>query len=136
MISSGIRNNKKNRDSFLKAAIEKIKADTEKYFKSLFKCKSGDGGFHYLTDSEGNIYNEIKNYINEVAEVLGVHNIEIPDHYIIHKGVYHRSSWLPYYEKDIVNNYTFCGHNVFSYAFIYSPSDIGEINFSFTLDMN
>ena len=135
MIASGIRNNQRNRDTYLKASVEKIKGATKDYFSTQFKCKSSDGGFHYLTDDEGNMFDNVKKYINDVAEALGVHDIEIPDHYIIHEGKYHRGSWLPYFEKDLVKDYTFCGHKVFSYAFIYSPSDIGEINFSFTLDM-
>lgn len=94
MTAKGIRNNQKNRDSYLKTAVEKIKVETKDYFSKQFKCKSSDGGFHYLTDNDGNMLDNVKKYINDVAEALGVQDIEIPEHYIIHKGKYHGFSGL------------------------------------------
>ena len=135
MINSRIRDNQKNRDTACKSAIEKIKKDTKDYFQKEFGSKSSDGGFRKITDDQGNLLPNIKKYILAVSSALGLADIDIPEHYIIHKGKYHRSSWFPYFEKDLVNDYTFCGHKIFSYAFIYTPDEIGEINFSFTLDM-
>lgn len=135
MIQSGIRDNQTNRKAACKSAIDKIKKDTKDYFHNEFGSKCGDGGFRRITDEQGNLLPNIKKYIGAVSSVLGLADIDIPEHYIIHEGKYRRSSWFPYFEKDLVNDYTFCGHKIFSYAFIYRPDETGEINFSFTLDM-
>lgn len=135
MIKSETRNNKKNRDEACKKVIDKIKIDTKEYFHNEFGSKCGDGGFRKITNDQGNLLPNIKKYIKAVATTLGLADIDIPEHYIIHKGIYHRSSWLPYFEKDLVKDYTFYGHKIFSYAFIYTPDETGKINFSFTLDM-
>ena len=135
MIKSGTNNNKENRDNACKSAIKKIKDSTEGYFHDEFDSRSSDGGFRKITDDNGNLLPNIKKYINAIASTLGMDDIDIPEHYIIHKGIYHRSSWFPYFEKDLVKDYTFCGHKIFSYAFIFKPDETGKINFSFTLDM-
>lgn len=135
MVKSGRKDTKNNREDACKNAISQIKKDTKDYFQNEFESKSSDGGFRKITDDNGNLLPNIKKYIEAVASILGLDDIDIPAHYIIHKGIYHRSSWLPYFEKDLVNDYTFYGHKIFSYAFIYTPDETGEINFSFTLDM-
>lgn len=135
MVKSGRRDTKKNIEDACKNAIGQIKKDTKDYFQNEFGSKSSDGGFRKITDDQGNLRPNIMKYILAVSSALGLSDIDIPEHYIIHKGKYHRSSWLPYFEKDLVNDYTFCGHKIFSYAFIYTPDETGEINFSFTLDM-
>lgn len=135
MVQAKKRNTIENREEACKSVVDPIKSATSKYFKDEFNSKSSDGGFRYIADKDGVILPNFKKYVNSVAAALGVGQIEIPEHFITHKGVYHRSSWLPYYAENLVNNYTFCGHKIFSYAFIYSPSEVGEINFSFTLDM-
>lgn len=135
MKKAGKKDTKKNQETFLKSAISAIKKETERYFHDEFACKSGDGGFRNITDKKGELLPNIKNYINSMADLMEVGEFDLPENFVIHEGIYHRSSWLPYFEKELLEGYKFQGHDIFSYAFIYRPSKEGEINFSFTLDM-
>lgn len=113
------------------------KNGTIEYFKDNFQCtsKSGDGGFNDIVDENGNLLVNIEKYISSVGTILGLQNITIPHHYIIHKGVYCRTRWLPIFSPDFLADYSILGHKIFSYAFIYSPDNDGQTNFSFTIDM-
>lgn len=115
--------------------VEDIKAKTKRYFNSEFGCKTSDGGFNNITDKDNNLLPNIEKYIKTIFTLLGVQNITIPQHYNIHRGVVCRTRWLDIFKDDFLNDYTICGHKIFSYAFIYGPDNDGQTNFSFTIDM-
>ncbi|MBE6250596.1 MAG: hypothetical protein E7111_02965 [Bacteroidales bacterium] len=118
-----------------KSTIKDIKAKTKKYFHTNFNRNSGDGGFNVITDNNGNLSQDFSNYVKTVFALLGCNNFNLPTHYNTHKGEYCRTRWLPIFEKDFLKNHTICGHKVFSYAFIYGPSNDSITNFSFTINM-
>lgn len=119
----------------LKADVDLIKRSTKEYFNQNFSCRTSDGGYKEITDTNGNLLENIKRYIETVFNLMKCDEVIIPKHYIAHKGVYCRTRWLPIFEGDFLKNYTICGHKVFSYAFIYSPGNDSKTNFSFTIDM-
>jgi hypothetical protein len=118
----------------LENEIENQKVEIKEYFKKNFQCRTGDGGFKNITDENGNLLPNIKNYITKFFTLVGCEKFEIIEHYNLHKGKYYSQSWIDLFEKDLIDNYLFCGHKIFSYAFIYSPNCDG-INFSFTIDL-
>ena len=118
-----------------KKVVEEIKVNTKKYFREQFQCKSSDGGFNNITDEKNNILSNVKLYINTIALLFGIKELDIPTHYNIHKGKCCRTRWLDIFEENFLKDYTICGHKVFSYAFIYGPDNDGQTNFSFTIDM-
>jgi hypothetical protein len=119
----------------LEKYVEVIKASTKKYFSDNFSCRTGDGGFKNIVDEKGNLLSNILDYIKTIGSILDCKEITIPSHFISHKGKYCRTRWLDIFEKDFLNDYTICGHKVFSYAFIYGPGNDSTTNFSFTIDM-
>ncbi len=118
-----------------KSTVNNIKANTKKYFLTNFNRNSGDGGFNEITDKQGKLTQDFIKYIKTIFALLGCSNFTLPSHYNTHKGEYCRTRWLPIFEKEFLENYTICGHKVFSYAFIYGPSNDSKTNFSFTIDM-
>lgn len=133
--ADGLRHTEVQKKKALETGVGKIKGLTKKFFNEQFNCRTSDGGFSQILNENGDLLPNIKEYIDTIASLIGLTNLELPEHFITHEGIYHRSSWLPYFHDELLNSFSFQGHKVFSYAFIYSPSDIGEINFSFTLDM-
>lgn len=131
------RNNRTTKEyrEKLEKTVEGIKGATKKYFAENFSCRTGDGGFKDIVDIDGNILSNIVNYIQTIGGLFNTDNLLIPSHYHIHKGKYCRTRWLDLFEKDFLNTYTICGHQVFSYAFIYGPGNDSTTNFSFTVDM-
>lgn len=109
--------------------------DKDCRIKSNFQCSTSDGGFNRITDDNNNLLPNIRNYINTIASLFGLDQIEIPQHYILHKGIACRTRWLDIFKDDFLKDYTICGHKIFSYAFIYGPDNDGQTNFSFTIDM-
>lgn len=133
--SDGLKHKKGEYLKEFEIVAKQTKKIIQEYFHTQFDCKTGDGGFRNVTDDTGKMLPNIRKYILAIAKLLDIDDLDLPEQYIRHEGTYHRCSWLPYFHKDLLNDYTFQGHKIFSYAFIYSPSEIGEINFSFTLDM-
>ena len=133
--ADGKKHKKKEYETKRKNIVEDIKVKTKNYFKTQFQCKSSDGGFSNITDEHNDILLNIKKYIESIASLFGIENLKIPTHYNVHKGKVCRTRWLDIFEKDFLNDYTICGHKVFSYAFIYGPDNDGQTNFSFTIDM-
>jgi len=116
--------------------VENIKDKTKEYFKSQFGCKTSDGGFNIITDKNEDLLPNIEKYIKTISTLLGANDIEIPKHYVVHRGTACRTRWLDIFKDDFLKDYTICGHKIFSYAFIYGPDNDGRTNFSFTIDMN
>ena len=131
--------NKKHKKSEYKAKrkekVEDIKKKTKEYFKLQFQCRTSDGGFKNITDGDNNLLPNIDKYIKTIFALLDINDISIPKHYNVHRGVACRTRWLDMFKDDFLRNYTICGHKIFSYAFIYSPDNDGDVNFSFTMDM-
>ncbi len=115
--------------------VDEIKKNTKTYFNQNFSCRTGDGGYKEIVDTNGNLLENIRLYINTIFNLMKCEGAIIPEHYIIHKGEYCRTRWLPIFEKDFLEDYTICGHKIFSYAFIYGPGNDSTTNFSFTIDM-
>lgn len=120
----------------VEAEIERIKANTTKFFRDNFKCNTDDGGFSNITN-ESNIMllENFKLYINTISIITGWGPISIPEYYKMHTGKSDTKIWLPEYYNDLVKNNEFRGHKVFSYAFIHAPKTNLKHNFSFTIDM-
>ena len=118
-----------------KSTVTDIKAKTKSFFKNNFNRNSGDGGFNEIIDKYGQLLPDFSKYIKTVFELLDCEDFILLPHYIAHTGRYCRTRWLPIFAKDFIENYTICGHKVFSYAFIYGPSNDSKTNFSFTIDM-
>lgn len=135
-LDDGAKHKKSEYEEVRKKIVEDIKIKTKDYFKSQFQCKTSDGGFNNITDESSNILPNIKKYIETISSLLDYNDIEIPTHYIIHKGQDYRTRWLPIFEEEFLKDYTICGKKIFSYAFIYGPDNDGQTNFSFTVDMN
>lgn len=135
VLPNGKRHKVKDYDNQRKEDVEAIKKRTKEYFKNNFQCKTNDGGYNNIVDKKGNILINIKNYISNIATLIGLQDVMIPIHYNIHKGVYCRTRWLDIFSPDFLANYTIAGHKIFSYAFIYGPDNDGQTNFSFTIDM-
>lgn len=129
-----IANSSKN-EKELEQIVDEIKKKTKNYFGKNFNCKTSDGGFKDITDSDNVILKNIEDYINAIGTILGLKNINLPRKYNAHIGTYCRTRWLDIFKPDFVNNYEVCGHKVFSYAFIYGPDNDSQTNFSFTIDM-
>lgn len=130
---------KKHKESEYKAKrkekVEDIKNKTKEYFKSQFQCRTGDGGFNNITDDDNNLLPNIEKYIKAIFALLNIDDISIPKHYNAHRGITCRTRWLDIFKDDFLRDYTICGHKIFSYAFIYSPDNDRQVNFSFTIDM-
>lgn len=125
-------NEYKNR---LKDVVAIKKENTRRFFADNFLCRHSDGDFKEIIDSEGSILPNFLNYIQTCFKIINGEETKIPKHYIVHKGVYCRTRWLDIFEEDFLQDYTICGHKVFSYAFIYGPKNDSTTNFSFTIDM-
>lgn len=113
---------------------ETIKKKTAQYFKENYQSGK-DGDFKNILDGNNAVLPNFLNYINSIASIMGMQNIMIPQRYIIHKGIAHKTSWLNIFEPEFLENYSIAGHKIFSYAFIYSPGNERQTNFSFTIDM-
>ena len=135
ILNDGTKHKKADFTENRKKIVEKIKLDTKEYFKNQFLCKSSDGGFNNITDENHNILPNIEKYITTISKLLQLERINIPKHFIVHKGKAYRTRWIDLLEDEFLKNYTICGHKVFSYAFIYGPDNDGQTNFSFTVDM-
>lgn len=97
----------------LEIDVEEIKKNTKAYFSINFSCRTGDGGYKEITDENGNMLNNISRYIETIFTLMKCENIIMPKHYVVHKGTYCRTRWLPIFEPDFLNNYTICGHKIF-----------------------
>ena len=132
---NGKKHKKEEYETRRKKIVGDIKAKTKDYFMEQFQCKSSDGGFSNIVDKHNNILPNIEKYIKAIALLFGIEDLNIPNHYIVHKGEARRTRWLDIFESDFLKDYTICGHKIFSYAFIYGPDNDGQTNFSFTIDM-
>lgn len=135
LIKDGTKHKKAEYTEQRKKIVEEIKDNTKEYFKTQFFCKTSDGGFNNITDDSDKLLPNIKKYIKTVGSILNFQEISLPSHYKVHIGQDYRTRWLPIFEDEFLKDYTFCGHKVFSYAFIYGPDNDGQTNFSFTIDM-
>lgn len=126
---------KKDYYSQKKEDVDFIKNKTREYFHNNFQCKSNDGGFSNVADLSGRLLNNFELYIKTIASIMGLNDIELPNHLNVHQGKYYRTCWLDIFPRDFFDNYVLYGHQVFSYAFIFSPSNDGRPNFSFTVDL-
>lgn len=115
--------------------VDEIKKETKEYFKINFDCKTSDGGFKNITDSSDIILPNIVTYINTIGNVMGLKSVPLPTKYNVHQGIYCRTRWLDIFKPDFLNKYEICGNKIFSYAFIYGPSNDSQTNFSFTINM-
>lgn len=118
----------------LKDRVESIKNNTKSYFSDNFSCRTSDGGYKNIIDASGNVLDYFLNYVNSIGSLMNC-DMQIPTHFIAHTGEYCRTRWIDIFEKDFLKDYTICGHKVFSYAFIYGPSNDSQTNFSFTINM-
>ena len=134
-LPNGKRHKVKEYDNQRKEDVEVIKKRTREYFKNNFLCKTNDGGYNKIVDNNGNILSNITNYISSIATIIGLQDVIIPNHYIIHKGKYLRTYWLDIFPSDFLYNYSIGGHKIFSYAFIYGPDNGRNLNLSLTIDM-
>lgn len=123
------------KDERMKKYVADVKKRTGDYFKSNFSCSKDDGDFKDITDSKGDVLLKFQEYVSAIGDIMGCANIAIPKHYKIHIGKAYWTRWLPFFEKDFLKDYTFFGHKVFSYAFVYGPDNDGYTNWSFTVDM-
>lgn len=113
--------------------VEQIKNNTKLYFNQRFDSRSSDGGFNQIIDGSGNLLYNIQNYIQEIARLMEM-PIRFPIHYTPHIGKYNLRYWSNQWEEEFIKKGTIEGEEVFSYAFIYSPS--GRFpNFSYTTNM-
>ena len=133
--TDGMKHKKKEYTELYKKTVDDIKKKTKDYFKKEFFSKSGDGGFNQIVDNDGNILPNILKYIETIAALFDLLYLNVPNHYVSHEGTYCRTRYLDIFNADFLNDYTICGHKVFSYAFIFSPEADGKTNFSFTIDM-
>lgn len=135
LLPGGKKQPKKEYESQRKKDVETIKDKTKEYFMNNFQCTTNDGDFKNVTDSSGMLLGNIKTYIKTIASIMGLNDIELPNHLNVHQGKYYRTCWLDIFPRDFFDNYVLYGHQVFSYAFIFSPSNDGRPNFSFTVDL-
>jgi hypothetical protein len=134
---NGKRHLKKEYESQREKDVDDIKKKTVEYFVNNFHCseRSKDGGFNNVVDESGQLLENIKLYIQTMAGLFGLDHIELPEQLNLHEGKYCRTCWLDIFPRAFFDNYVINNHQVFSYAFIYSPSNDGQPNFSFTVDM-
>lgn len=97
------------------------------FFKAL-GCEGSDGAFKNVTDANGIILPKVLNYRDVVGRIVGM-SLNLPEHYIIHKGRYAVQYAKPGYDMNVLH-----AENLYSYAFIFGPRPKYP-NFSFTLDM-
>ena len=115
--------------------VEIKKQKTKEYFSNNFKCTTNDGDFNNVTDESGVLLENIITYIKAIASIVGLVEFDLPSNLNIHQGKYYRTCWLDIFPREFFDNYVINNHQVFSYAFIFSPSNDGQPNFSFTIDM-
>lgn len=123
------------KDAGMKKYVDDIKKNTGKYFKDTFSCSKDDGDFKDITDESGNVLNKFQQYVSAIGNIMNCQGVVIPNHYKTHSGKAYRTRWLDFFEEDFLRDYTFFGHKIFSYAFIYGPDNDGVTNWSFTVDM-
>jgi hypothetical protein len=114
--------------------VEVIKNNTKNYFSNNFSCRTSDGGYKNIIDASGNVLSNFLDYVDAIGDLMNC-KMQIPTHFIAHVGQYDRTHWIDSFEKDFLKDYTINGQKVFSYAFIYGPSNYIYPNFSFTVNM-
>ena len=119
----------------LKVLVEGIKKDTKQYFADHFGCRTSDGGYKRIVDDDGCVLENFANYVTTIGALMNCPQFRIPSNYHAHVGKYYRTRWIDLFEKEFLEDYTICGHKVFSYAFIYGPGNDSTTNLSFTVDM-
>ena len=102
--------------------VETIKTNTKSYLNTNFLSRTSDGGFNQITDSCGKLLPNIQHYIDEIGRLMEM-PICYPLQYTSHKGKYNLLYWSQQWEEEFTHNGTIDGKDVFSYAFIYSPSE-------------
>ena len=135
VLPNGKRHKKQDYKKQREKDIEIIKNKTREYFKNNFQCRTSDGGFNNVVDDACALMENIRKYINTIASIVELNKVVLPKHYNVHVGKYYRTCWLDIFSRDIFDNYLINNHKIFSYAFIFSPSNDGKPNFSFTVDM-
>lgn len=125
----------KKSDEGMKRYMDDVKKKTGEFFKSNFLCSKDDGDFKEITDESGNVLDSFQQYVSSIGNIINCPGVVIPAHYKTHTGKAYRTRWLDFFEKDFLKDYTFFGHRIFSYAFLYSPDNDRYTNWSFTVDM-
>jgi hypothetical protein len=116
-----------------KFSVELIKNNTTKLLKNphTFGCESPDGGYKSIIDKNGNLLSNVVDYINFLSNASGLNCFNTNLKLTPFVGIAKRTSLNHLQIRELIENNSINGDEIFSYAFVRSA--IKGDNFSYTV---